>query len=69
MSVACSLGTVLVFGPNAITDQDLTGAWFVDVGSLAEWLETWPAGSGWYEEDMVDEEFDMPPWTDAASRL
>ncbi|MFJ8645130.1 SMI1/KNR4 family protein [Streptomyces sp. NPDC093546] len=62
-------GTVLVFDPNAITGQDLTSAWFVDAGSLAEWLETWLAGSGWYEGDMVDEEFDMPLWADAASRL
>ncbi|MEU8622013.1 SMI1/KNR4 family protein [Streptomyces sp. NPDC048623] len=62
-------GTVLLFDPNAITDQDLTGAWFVDASSLTEWLETWLAGTGWYEEDMVDEEFDMGPWSDAASRL
>ncbi|MER5205083.1 SMI1/KNR4 family protein [Streptomyces sp. NPDC002825] len=62
-------GTVLLFEPNAITDQNLTRAWFVDAGSLAEWLETWLAGSGWYEEDMVDEEFDMPLWADATSRL
>ncbi|WP_371129520.1 hypothetical protein [Streptomyces sp. TLI_105] len=53
---------------DASTDQDLTGAWFVDAGSLAEWLETWLAGSGWYEEDMVDEEFDMALWANAASR-
>ncbi|WP_256962010.1 SMI1/KNR4 family protein [Streptomyces sp. NRRL B-24572] len=29
-------GAVLLFEPNAITDQDLTRAWFVDASSLAE---------------------------------
>ncbi|MGW9447663.1 SMI1/KNR4 family protein [Streptomyces sp. NPDC055632] len=61
-------GTVLLFEPNAMTGQDLTGAWFIDACSLAEWLETWLARSGWYEEDKVDEEFDMALWPDAASR-
>jgi hypothetical protein len=62
-------GTVLLFEPNAISGQDLSRAWFVDAGSLAEWLETWLAGRGWYEEDVVDEGFDMALWTEASARL
>ncbi|MFE2294497.1 SMI1/KNR4 family protein [Streptomyces sp. NPDC059452] len=62
-------GTVLLFEPNAITGQDVTSGWFVDAGSLAEWLETWLTGSGWYEEGTIYEEFTMAPWPDAASRL
>lgn len=64
--------TVLLFEPNAMTD-DGAAAWFVDAGSLAEWLETWLAGTGWYREDAyenTDEEpEDMPPWELAASRI
>ncbi|AYG78478.1 hypothetical protein DWB77_00585 [Streptomyces hundungensis] len=62
-------GTVLLFEPNAISEQDLSRAWFVDAGSLAEWLETWLAGRGWYEEDVADEGFDMAPWPEASARL
>ncbi|MFE4371792.1 SMI1/KNR4 family protein [Streptomyces sp. NPDC056835] len=62
-------GTVLLFEPNAITDRDVSGAWFVDAGSLAEWLESWLAGRGWYEEGSSDKDFAMPLWPDAASRL
>ncbi|WP_329614862.1 SMI1/KNR4 family protein [Streptomyces brevispora] len=62
-------GTVLLFEPNAIRDQDLSGAWFVDACSLAEWLEVWLSGTGWYEEEAVGEGFDMQVWADAASRL
>lgn len=62
-------GTVLLFEPNAISGQDLSRAWFVDAGSLAEWLETWLTGKGWYEENAVDENFDMTLWADASSRL
>ncbi|MFD9271574.1 SMI1/KNR4 family protein [Streptomyces goshikiensis] len=61
-------GTVLLFEPNAITGQDVSRAWFVDAGSLAEWLETWLDGRGWYEEDVIDRDFDMAPWADASSR-
>ncbi|WP_223767999.1 SMI1/KNR4 family protein [Streptomyces huiliensis] len=62
-------GTVLLFEPNAISGQDLSGAWFVDAGSLAEWLETWLGGRGWYEEGVVDEGFDMALWPEASARL
>ncbi|MFD3571194.1 SMI1/KNR4 family protein [Streptomyces sp. NPDC058667] len=62
--------TVLLFDPNAMTD-DGAAAWFVDAGSLAEWLETWLAGTGWYRED-ADEYEDVAeptPWEMAASRI
>lgn len=62
-------GTVLLFEPNAISGQDVSKAWFVDADSLAEWLETWLDGRGWYEEDAIDQDFDMAPWADAAARL
>ncbi|MFI9585890.1 SMI1/KNR4 family protein [Streptomyces sp. NPDC052236] len=62
-------GTVLLFEPNAISGQDLSRAWFIDAGSLAEWLETWLAGRGWYEQDAVDDGFDMVLWAEATSRL
>ncbi|MFJ4872601.1 SMI1/KNR4 family protein [Streptomyces sp. NPDC088757] len=62
--------TVLLFEPNAPTD-DGAAAWFVDAGSLAKWLETWLAGTGWYRED-ADEREDVAeptPWETAASRI
>ncbi|MFJ9434067.1 SMI1/KNR4 family protein [Streptomyces sp. NPDC101490] len=62
--------TVLLFEPNAMAD-DGSAAWFVDAGSLAEWLETWLAGTGWYRED-ADEHEDVAgptPWETAASRI
>ncbi|MEW1700387.1 SMI1/KNR4 family protein [Streptomyces sp. NPDC091278] len=62
--------TVLLFDPNAMAD-DGSAAWFVDAGSLAEWLETWLAGTGWYRED-TDEHDDVAeptPWEMAASRI
>ncbi|MFB7029490.1 MULTISPECIES: SMI1/KNR4 family protein [unclassified Streptomyces] len=62
--------TVLLFEPNAMED-DGAAAWFVDAGSLAEWLETWLAGTGWYRED-ADEYEDVAeptPWEMAASRI
>ncbi|MFE2352507.1 SMI1/KNR4 family protein [Kitasatospora cineracea] len=62
-------GTVLLFEPNAISGQDVSSGWFVDSGSLAEWLEAWLDGRGWYEADSADGDFDMVPWPDAASRL
>ncbi|MFE7584364.1 SMI1/KNR4 family protein [Streptomyces gardneri] len=61
---------VLLFEPNAIVDDGAV-AWFVDAGSLTEWLETWLAGSGWYQED-ADEHEDVAqptPWETAASRI
>lgn len=62
-------GTVLLFEPNAISGKDLSRAWFVDAGSLAEWLETWLADRGWYEEEAVDEGVDMALWPEASCRL
>ncbi|MET9614898.1 SMI1/KNR4 family protein [Kitasatospora indigofera] len=62
-------GTVLLFEPNAISGQDVSGAWFVDAGSLAEWLGTWLDGRGWYEEDAVNGGFPRARWAAAASRL
>ncbi|MGW6564302.1 SMI1/KNR4 family protein [Streptomyces sp. NPDC054975] len=61
---------VLLFEPNAMED-DGAAAWFVDAGSLAEWLESWLAGTGWYRED-ADEDEDVAepfPWERAASRI
>ncbi|MFI7005383.1 SMI1/KNR4 family protein [Streptomyces sp. NPDC050145] len=62
-------GTVLHFDPNVIRGQDLSRAWFVEAGSLAEWLETWLAGRGWYEDDIADGGFALPPWPEASARL
>ncbi|MCX4690707.1 SMI1/KNR4 family protein [Kitasatospora purpeofusca] len=62
-------GTVLLFEPNAIAGQDVSSGWFVDAGSLAEWLEAWLDGRGWYEADPADGDFELVPWADAASRL
>ncbi|GAA4834336.1 SMI1/KNR4 family protein [Kitasatospora terrestris] len=62
-------GTVLLFDPNAISGQDVSRAWFVDGGSLAEWLGTWLDGRGRYEEDAVNGGFPRLRWADAASRL
>ncbi|MFE5937976.1 SMI1/KNR4 family protein [Streptomyces sp. NPDC056470] len=62
--------TVLLFEPNAMED-DGAAVWFVDAGSLAEWLETWLAGTGWYREDAYeDDDVAEPlPWDFAASRI
>ncbi|MFF3755169.1 SMI1/KNR4 family protein [Streptomyces sp. NPDC002018] len=63
-------GTVLLFEPNAISGQDLSDAWFVDAGSLAEWLETWLTATGWYEEEAADQPApEIPPWPAAPTRL
>ncbi|MFE5298394.1 SMI1/KNR4 family protein [Streptomyces sp. NPDC056632] len=61
---------VLLFDPNAMADEG-AAAWFVDAGSLAEWLEIWLAGTGWYREDADDDEdvVEPRPWETAASRI
>lgn len=59
-------GTVLVFEPNGIED-DWHLAWYVDSASLADWLETWLTGTGWYEEDA--EPADLRHWETARQRL
>ncbi|GHF44583.1 SMI1/KNR4 family protein [Streptomyces mashuensis] len=66
-------GTVLLYEPNDAHD-DWADAWYVDAGSLEEWLETWLAGKGWYEEDAYEapgEEGPQEPcpWTEAKARL
>jgi hypothetical protein len=52
-------GTVLLFEPNP---GDPDRAWFVDTPDLADWLRAWVDGTGWY--DVMDDEFQMPAWTD-----
>ncbi|WP_206184445.1 SMI1/KNR4 family protein [Thermoactinospora rubra] len=59
-------GTVLLFEPNPVDDGRWADAWFVDSPSLAEWLDTWTRGLGWYED--ADNDLDMPRWEDAAGR-
>lgn len=57
-------GPVLLFEPNAgIPDH----AWYEDAPSLAAWLHTWLAGSGWYEEEA--DGLDLRPWEAYRSRL
>ncbi|MEU9703544.1 SMI1/KNR4 family protein [Streptomyces sp. NPDC047981] len=61
---------VLLFEPNIMAD-DGAAAWFVDAESLAGWLETWLAGTGWYRED-ADEADDVAtpvPWKRATARI
>ncbi|WP_200824781.1 hypothetical protein [Nonomuraea solani] len=60
-----SEATVLLIEPNGISDG-WHRAWGVDSASLADWLETWIAGTGWYEEDTDDE---VRPWEAARQRL
>jgi hypothetical protein len=54
---------VLLFEPNADMPDH---AWYQDAPSLAAWLRTWLAGSGWYEEDA--EGRDLRPWEVYRSR-
>ncbi|HEY3870650.1 MAG TPA: SMI1/KNR4 family protein [Actinocrinis sp.] len=64
-------GTVLLHEPNA-DPPDPADTRFVDAESLADWLETWLAGTGWYRELGPDEEppeFGMRPWAQATARL
>ncbi|OLT31538.1 hypothetical protein BJF79_36880 [Actinomadura sp. CNU-125] len=59
--------TVLLFEPNAF-DGDWAEVWFVDAENLAGWLETWMAGTGWYEPDG-GEEIELSLWAAARARL
>ncbi|MFE2912687.1 SMI1/KNR4 family protein [Kitasatospora indigofera] len=61
---------VLLFEPNGIVDN-WADAWFVDAESLADWLETWFAGTGWYEQIAgADGPSGKPrPWAEAGARL
>lgn len=64
-------GTVLLFEPNVLGD-DAARAWFLDAPTLAGWLETWLAGTGWYGEDATEDDQtpEQPgPWEEAAARI
>lgn len=50
-------GAVLLFEPNA---DDAEHAWYTDAPGLAEWLNTWLDGTGWYEESNDGQ--DLEPW-------
>ncbi|WP_199486743.1 SMI1/KNR4 family protein [Actinomadura logoneensis] len=66
-------GQVLLFEPNPYSGGSWDQCWFVDSAGLAAWLETWLAGTGWFEEDAFDRDDDdlvePQPWDQAASRL
>lgn len=64
-------GQVLLFEPNPYSGGSWEKCWFLDSVSLAAWLETWLAGSGWYDEDALEREelVEPQPWKQAASRL
>ncbi|WP_030771716.1 MULTISPECIES: SMI1/KNR4 family protein [unclassified Streptomyces] len=64
-------GQVLLFEPNPYNGGSWDTCWFLDSESLAAWLETWLAGTGWFEEDAFDGEdmVEPQPWDQAASRL
>lgn len=64
-------GQVLLFEPNPYSGGAWDECWFLDSAGLAAWLETWLAGTGWYEEDAADEEdvSEPEPWDQAANRL
>ncbi len=54
---------VLLFEPNA---GDPDRAWYVDAPSLADWLNAWLDGTGWYHRALDGP--DMPPWADFGAR-
>ncbi|MFD8595080.1 SMI1/KNR4 family protein [Kitasatospora sp. NPDC059646] len=64
-------GQVLLFEPNPYSGGSWDQCWFLDSVGLAEWLETWLAGTGWYEEDAFDRDdpIEPRPWEQAARRL
>ncbi|WP_234362148.1 MULTISPECIES: SMI1/KNR4 family protein [Streptomyces] len=64
-------GQVLLFEPNPYSGGSWDECWFLDSASLAAWLETWLAGTGWFEEDAVDggDVVEPQPWEQAAGRL
>lgn len=61
---------VLLFEPNAVKD-DWTHAWFRDAPSLAEWLDSWLDGTGWWDQEAASAEGSSGPvaWPAAAERL
>ncbi|MGW6204892.1 SMI1/KNR4 family protein [Streptomyces sp. NPDC055089] len=64
-------GQVLLFEPNPYSGGSWEQCWFLDSASLVTWLETWLAGTGWFEEDAFDRDGLVEPqaWDQAASRL
>lgn len=64
-------GQVLLFEPNPYGGGSWEQCWFLDSAGLAEWLETWLAGTGWFEEDAYerDDVAEPEPWEQAGSRL
>lgn len=64
-------GQVLLFEPNPYSGGSWEECWFLDSASLAAWLETWLAGTGWFEEDAFDggDVVEPQPWEQAAGRL
>ncbi|WP_225446672.1 SMI1/KNR4 family protein [Streptacidiphilus sp. PB12-B1b] len=61
---------VLLFEPNA-GPEDRAEAWFTDSPSLAQWLNSWLDGTGWWEEEvmMAEDAPEPQPWPDAPRRL
>jgi hypothetical protein len=51
--------TVLLHEPNA---DEADHAWYVDAPSLAEWLQGWLDGTGWYAEANIG--IEPEPWAD-----
>jgi hypothetical protein len=64
-------GQILLFDPNAYVGGPGDECWFLDSASLDAWLETWLAGTGWFEEDAYDRDdvAEPQPWRQAAARL
>ncbi|MFE4832339.1 SMI1/KNR4 family protein [Streptomyces sp. NPDC056672] len=64
-------GQVLLFEPNPYSGGSWEQCWFLDSAGLAAWLETWLAGTGWFEEDAfgMDDLVEPLAWDQAASRL
>lgn len=64
-------GQVLLFEPNPYSGGSWEQCWFLDATGLAAWLETWLAGTGWFEEDASESEdvAEPQPWDQAAARL
>ncbi|MGP3691303.1 SMI1/KNR4 family protein [Streptomyces sp. IBSNAI002] len=65
------VGQVLLFEPNPHSGGSWEQCWFLDSTSLAAWLETWLAGTGWFEEDAFDRDdlIEPQPWEQGAHRL
>ncbi|MFJ3670454.1 SMI1/KNR4 family protein [Streptomyces sp. NPDC090106] len=64
-------GQVLLFEPNPYGGGSWAPCWFLDSTGLAAWLETWLAGTGWFEEDACDRDdvAEPQPWEEAEGRL